>query len=100
MLVILIGNFFPPGRIKLWQGGGFFMAWRDVKRKVKRRFSEILEIPGDVALDLPKIILVGNIQLFIENHRGILEYSPDGVRVSVGEGCCGRRKPDPSQCPA
>lgn len=62
------------------------MAWRDVKRKVKRQISEILEIPGDVALDLPKIILFGNIQLYIENHRGILEYSPEGVRVSVGEG--------------
>lgn len=62
------------------------MAWRDLRRKVKRQFSEFLEIPGDVMLDLPKIILVGNIQLFIENHRGILEYTPEGVRVSVGEG--------------
>ena len=38
------------------------MAWQDVKKKVKRQISEILEIPGDVALDLPKIILFGNIQ--------------------------------------
>lgn len=62
------------------------MAWRELKKKVKRQFSEFLEIPGDVMLDLPKITLVGNIQLFIENHRGILEYTPEGVRVSVGEG--------------
>lgn len=62
------------------------MAWRDFKRKVKRQFSEFLEIPGDVMLDLPKIIIVGNIQLFIENHRGIIEYAPEGVRVRVGEG--------------
>lgn len=62
------------------------MAWQDLKRKVKRQFSEFLEIPGDVILDLPKIVLVGNIQLFIENHRGIIEYSPELVRVSTGEG--------------
>lgn len=62
------------------------MAWRDLKKKVKRQFSDFLEIPGDVMLDLPKITLVGDIQLFIENHRGILEYTPEGVRVSVGEG--------------
>ncbi|KUK84101.1 MAG: Uncharacterized protein XD97_0034 [Pelotomaculum thermopropionicum] len=62
------------------------MSWRDFKRKVQRQFSEYLEFPGDVMLDLPKIILVGNIQLFIENHRGIIEYTPEGVRVSVGEG--------------
>ncbi len=62
------------------------MAWQDVKRKVKKQVSEILEIPGDVALDLPKIILFGNVQLYVENHKGILEYSPEGVRISVGEG--------------
>jgi len=62
------------------------MVWRDLKKKFKRQFSEILEIPGDVLLDLPKIVLVGNIQLLIENHRGILEYTADTVRVSIGEG--------------
>ncbi|MDD4238114.1 MAG: sporulation protein YqfC [Desulfotomaculaceae bacterium] len=62
------------------------MGWRDFQRKVKRQFSEAMELPGDVVLDLPKIIMVGNIQLFIENHRGIIEYTPEGVRVSVGEG--------------
>ncbi|HBC92879.1 MAG TPA: sporulation protein YqfC [Pelotomaculum sp.] len=62
------------------------MGWRDFQRKVKRQFSEAMELPGDVVLDLPKIIMVGNIQLFIENHRGIIEYTTEGVRVSVGEG--------------
>lgn len=62
------------------------MGWRDFQRKVKRQFSEAMELPGDVVLDLPRIIMVGNIQLFIENHRGIIEYTPQGVRISVGEG--------------
>jgi len=62
------------------------MGWRDFQRKIKRQFSEAMELPGDVVLDLPKIIMVGDIQLFIENHRGIIEYTPDGVRVSVGDG--------------
>lgn len=62
------------------------MGWRDFQRKVKRQFSEVMELPGDVVLDLPKIIMVGNMQLFIENHRGIIEYTPEGVRVSIGEG--------------
>lgn len=62
------------------------MAWRDFKKKVKRKFSDFLEIPGDVVLDMPRITLVGNIQLLVENHRGIIEYTPEGVRISVGEG--------------
>jgi sporulation protein YqfC len=62
------------------------MGWRDFQKKIKRQFSEAMELPGDVILDLPKIVIVGNIQLFIENHRGIIEYTPEGVRVSVGDG--------------
>jgi len=55
------------------------MSWSDYKKKIKRQFSEFLEIPGDVMLDLPKIVLVGNIKIFIENHRGILEYTTEKV---------------------
>lgn len=47
--------------------------------------SDILEIPSDIVMDLPKIVLVGDVQLFIENHRGIIEYTAESVRVSVGD---------------
>ncbi|AGL00852.1 sporulation protein YqfC [Desulfoscipio gibsoniae] len=61
------------------------MAWRDLKNKVKRQFSDVLDLPGDIMLDLPKIVLVGNLQVFIENHRGIQEYNPRLVRVVVND---------------
>lgn len=62
------------------------MAWRDFKKRIKHQMSEFLEIPSDVMLDLPKIVLVGNIQVFIENHRGIVEYTSESVRVSLADG--------------
>ncbi len=61
------------------------MAWKDLKNRLKRRFSDYLELPGDIVLDLPKIILVGNLQVFIENHRGIQEYNPKLVRIVVND---------------
>ncbi|SFR00087.1 sporulation protein YqfC [Desulfoscipio geothermicus] len=61
------------------------MAWKDLKNKFKRQFSDYLELPGDIMLDLPKIVLVGNQQVFIENHRGIQEYNPGLVRVVVSD---------------
>jgi len=61
------------------------MTWKDLKNRFKRRFSDYLELPGDIMLDLPKIILVGNLQVFIENHRGIQEYNPKLVRVVVND---------------
>jgi len=37
-------------------------------------------------LDLPRIVLVGNLQVFVENHRGILEYTPQVVRINTPGG--------------
>jgi len=62
------------------------MALHDLKKKVKKQLSDFLEMPGEVMMDMPKITMVGDIKLYIENHRGIIEYSSTGVRVSVMEG--------------
>jgi sporulation protein YqfC len=61
------------------------MSWQDFKKRVKRQMSDMLEIPSDIILDLPKVVMFGDIQLFIENHRGIIEYSQENVRVNVGD---------------
>lgn len=62
------------------------MGWRNVRKKIRRTMADILEIPGEIAFDLPKIILVGNVQVVIENHRGIVEYTTESVRVVVSAG--------------
>ena len=62
------------------------MSWNKIKKKFKQQVSSLLEIPSDIVLDLPKIIMVGNLQVFIENHKGIVEYSPQLMRVNVGYG--------------
>jgi len=61
------------------------MAWREFGKKVKRQFSDFLEIPGELVMDLPKIVMEGNIKLFVENHRGIVEYNSRVVRLKLGE---------------
>ena len=62
------------------------MSLRDIQKKVKKQFSDFFEIPSDIMLDLPKIVLVGTLQVFIENHRGIVEYTTEKVRIKVGDG--------------
>jgi len=61
------------------------VAWRDLRHRVRQRMADFLELPREVVLDLPKIVVVGDVQVLIENHRGIVAYGPDQVRVSVGE---------------
>lgn len=53
---------------------------------IKADLSDSLELPKEIMLDLPKTTLIGNLQLNIENHKGIIEYSPDQIRISSNSG--------------
>lgn len=68
------------------------MAAKNTKQKKKpgqfmrAMFAEALEMPEELALDLPRVTLIGNVSLHIENHRGIISYSAREVRLRVSEG--------------
>lgn len=46
----------------------------------------LLEIPQDIVLDMPRITMLGNKQLLVENHKGIIEYTPSVVRINLNQG--------------
>ena len=50
------------------------------------KITRYLELPPEIIFNLPKIVLVGNLQIMIENHRGLIEYSPGKIRISVNLG--------------
>lgn len=52
---------------------------------IKKRISDALDLPGDIVLNLPRITITGSVAVFIENHRGIVEYTSDRVRLNTGE---------------
>lgn len=54
--------------------------------KIKRSIVEALDLPKEVILDLPKIIMIGTHQLSIENHKGILEHTSDRIRINTKVG--------------
>lgn len=53
---------------------------------IKTNIADVLELPKEVILDLPKITLVGSIQLYIENHKGIIEYNKESIRINSKAG--------------
>ena len=55
-------------------------------KNIQQKIAHYLDIPQEIILDLPKITLIGDIQLYIENHRGIIEYTSERVRISVALG--------------
>lgn len=52
----------------------------------KYNISEALELPKDLIMDLPKIVMIGNIQMNISNHKGIIEYTREVLRVNSSIG--------------
>lgn len=57
------------------------------RRKTKLlMLAGLLEIPEDIVLDLPRLTMLGNKQLLVENHKGIIEYSSTVVRIKLNQG--------------
>ena len=47
------------------------------------KFIDKIHIPKDVTMKLPLLRMVGNQELYIENYRGILEYTDSFIRVQT-----------------
>jgi sporulation protein YqfC len=42
----------------------------------------MFELPKDIMLNLPRISMIGNNQMLVENHRGVIEYTPQKIRIN------------------
>jgi len=56
------------------------------KRNLRDRVASLLELPGDVMLNSSRITLVGARELWVENHKGVHEYTAERVVLAVPEG--------------
>lgn len=48
------------------------------------RTAEVLDLPADALAGLPRVELVGDGELRVENHKGILAYGSDEIHISGG----------------
>ena len=46
--------------------------------------AELFDLPPDVVAGLPRLELVGDGELRVENHKGILAYGDEEIQVSGG----------------
>ncbi|SET65750.1 sporulation protein YqfC [Paenibacillus sp. NFR01] len=57
-----------------------------IGRKLRGLTGGILDLPQDVLQELPRITLIGNQELHIENHRGVLHFSDSELRIALSKG--------------
>jgi len=56
------------------------------RRDLRRKVAAMLELPEETMLDVARISLVGDMDLLVENHRGLVFYSPEQVVLAVPQG--------------
>lgn len=49
------------------------------------RASRALDLPGDIMAGLPRLELIGDGELRMESHKGILAYGPEEIHISGGK---------------
>ncbi len=53
---------------------------------IKEKVTEILELPKEIVLNMPKLTMLGNGDLIVENYKGILEYDEGVIRLNTTSG--------------
>lgn len=48
--------------------------------------TDKMELPADVTMDLPRITMIGQLHIYIENHRGVLKFSNQELRLLLEQG--------------
>lgn len=87
----MIINIYQNGWLMLVAGtdgegkGEPWLAGENSKR-LEKMLARYFELPRDLVLNLPRITIIGNEQLVVENHRGIIEYTLQQVRISTSLG--------------
>lgn len=57
-----------------------------MRKRLRQELFSALELPLDISMDLPRVTIVGDLGVFIENHRGLIRYSPERIVIGVGQG--------------
>ncbi|MNC38233.1 YabP family protein [compost metagenome] len=59
---------------------------RRIRRKLDQWTAGILDVPEDIAQDIPRLTMIGNIRLQIENHRSVLHFSEERLLLTLSRG--------------
>ncbi|ADI02401.1 MAG TPA: sporulation protein YqfC [Syntrophothermus lipocalidus] len=56
------------------------------REKLNQAVTELLEMPRDLVMDLPKLTVIGQEELYLDNHKGIMSFDGNLVRINLPRG--------------
>lgn len=60
------------------------MAGGRKKKSIFVKTADMFGIPGDLAAGVYRVTITGGRKVHIENHRGILDYGTENIKVNCG----------------
>ncbi len=54
--------------------------------RVRNWMANKMDLPQDVMMDLPRITMIGQIHIYVENHRGLLAFTDKELRLLLKQG--------------
>ena len=55
-------------------------------KKLRSFGARTLDLPKDVIFDLPRITMIGNMQLYVENYRGVRKFTEHKLTLKLSVG--------------
>ncbi|MDR0930539.1 MAG: YabP/YqfC family sporulation protein [Clostridiales bacterium] len=53
--------------------------------KIKENLTKIFDMPADITLGDPRLVMISNKELTIENYKSILEYTSNIIRIKIND---------------
>jgi len=54
-----------------------------MKKSICENISDMFDLPKDTLINMPRIMLTGDKEIYVENYKGILEYSDEVIRLNI-----------------
>ncbi|MBB5173940.1 sporulation protein YqfC [Texcoconibacillus texcoconensis] len=49
------------------------------RKWIEQWMGEQFDLPSDIMMDLPRVTMIGNLHIYIENHRGLVRFTNEEV---------------------
>ena len=57
----------------------------NVKKGILERAAEATDLPKDLVMNMPRIVLLGDREIEVNNYKGLLEYSTQTIRLAIAK---------------
>ncbi|MBS3968576.1 MAG: sporulation protein YqfC [Clostridia bacterium] len=59
---------------------------KKMRKKAGETLADAFDLPRELIIDIPKITLIGNQEMAVESHKGIIQYTSEKIRISIAGG--------------